>query len=42
MKLTAAEEMVTMSLDSPFIFLIRDIQTGTVLFIGRVLNTKAE
>ncbi|MHB8085312.1 MAG: serpin family protein [Dehalococcoidia bacterium] len=24
--------------DHPFIFVIRDIQTGTVLFIGRVLN----
>ncbi len=24
--------------DRPFIFVIRDIQTGTVLFIGRVLN----
>jgi len=42
MKLTAAEEMVTMSLDHPFIFLIRDIKTGTVLFVGRVLNPKAE
>ena len=43
MKLTAAvPEMVTMSLDHPFIFLIRDIKTGTVLFVGRVLNPKAE
>jgi serpin B len=28
-------------IDRPFIFLIRDIQTGTVLFIGRVVNPSA-
>lgn len=28
----------TMKLDRPFIFLIRDIQTNTILFIGQVLN----
>jgi serpin B len=27
-----------MNIDHPFIFLIRDIQTGAILFIGRVLN----
>jgi serpin B len=27
-----------MNINRPFIFLIRDIQTGTVLFIGRVIN----
>jgi len=42
MKLTAAQEMVTMSLDNPFIFLIRDIKTGTVLFVGRVLNPQTD
>jgi serpin B len=26
------------TMDRPFFFLIRDIQTGTVLFVGRVLN----
>jgi serpin B len=41
MNLTSAGETVTMSLDHPFIFLIRDIQTGSVLFIGKVLNPKA-
>jgi serpin B len=38
MKLTAAEETVNMALDHPFIFLIRDMKTDTVLFVGRVLN----
>jgi serpin B len=31
-------EPVTITLDRPFIFLIRDIATGTILFIGRVVN----
>jgi serpin B len=29
---------VDVTIDRPFIFLIRDIPTGTVLFLGRVLN----
>jgi len=39
MKLTAMpEEPVVVTIDRPFIFLIRDIETGAILFIGRVLN----
>ncbi len=32
------EETVVMTIDRPFIFLIRDIQTGTILFLGRVMD----
>jgi serpin B len=32
---------VTLSVDRPFIFIIRDISTGSILFIGRVLNPAA-
>ncbi|MFC1947748.1 serpin family protein [Chloroflexota bacterium] len=39
MKLTSMPaEPVKVNVDHPFIFLIRDIKTGTILFIGRVLN----
>ncbi|MDD5038073.1 MAG: serpin family protein [Dehalococcoidales bacterium] len=31
-------EPVEVTLDRPFIYLIRDIETGTILFIGRVMN----
>jgi serpin B len=31
-------EPIEVKIDSPFIFLIRDMESGTVLFIGRVLN----
>ncbi len=32
------EKIINMTIDRPFIFLIRDIQTGTILFLGRVMN----
>lgn len=32
------KEPVTVTIDHPFIFLIRDIETGAILFIGRVVN----
>lgn len=35
---SAPLEPVQVTLDRPFIFLIRDIQTGAILFVGRVLN----
>jgi len=35
------EPPVEVTIDSPFIFLIRDIETGSVLFVGRVLNPGA-
>jgi len=42
MDLTAVPEPpVEVTLDRPFIFLIRDIDTGAVLFVGRVLNPGA-
>jgi serpin B len=33
-------EVKQVTLDHPFIFLIRDIQTNSILFIGRVMNPK--
>ena len=34
-------EAITLKLDHPFIYLIRDIATGQVLFVGRVLDPSA-
>jgi serpin B len=39
MKLTAAPaEPVEVTVDRPFIFLIRDIETNSIIFVGRVMN----
>ncbi len=37
----APAEPKQVTIDRPFIFLIRDIETGTILFVGRVLNPGA-
>ncbi|MDO8577750.1 MAG: serpin family protein [Dehalococcoidales bacterium] len=37
-----AEPPVEVTIDRPFIFIIRDIPTGEILFVGRVLNPSAQ
>jgi len=42
MKLSAMpEEPVAFTMDHPFLFLIRDMETGAVLFVGRVMDPSA-
>jgi serpin B len=36
--LTGVGTPLTITIDRPFIYLIRDVQTNTILFIGRVIN----
>jgi len=36
--LTAAPTSLTITINRPFIYLIRDIQTNAILFVGRVIN----
>ncbi len=42
MEMTSAEmdepEPIVLDIDRPFIYLIRDIRTGSILFVGRVMN----
>jgi len=40
-ELAMPEEPVEVTVDRPFIFLIRDIETGAILFVGRVVNPSA-
>ena len=35
---SAPLKAINMTVDSPYIFLIRDINTGTILFLGRIMN----
>ena len=34
-------EPLVVTIDRPFVFVIRDIETGTILFVGRVVDPSA-
>ncbi|MDH3261528.1 MAG: hypothetical protein OEM84_11230 [Acidimicrobiia bacterium] len=39
MRATAAPlETVQLTIDRPFLFVLRDLETGALLFLGRVMN----
>jgi serine protease inhibitor len=38
---SVAPAPLVVTLDSPFVFLIRDIETDAILFAGRVMNPAA-
>jgi len=40
-RLSIPEEPVGFNVDRPFIFLVRDIETEAILFVGRILNPSA-
>jgi len=40
-KMAMPEEPVEVAVDRPFLFLIRDIETGAILFVGRVIDPSA-
>jgi serpin B len=40
-ELAMPEEPVEFTVDHPFMFMIRDIETGTILFVGRVVDPSA-
>ena len=41
MRAAVSKPPVEVTIDHPFIFLIRDIETGAILFVGRVMNPGA-